>query len=104
MSNGIYDYADDVKERLAEKDRRISELEEQLKNAVILEPDHYVIITNAWKGENKKYGIARVVQVVTPHYIQETDNRMGSYITCIQFGKFSTKEEAEAKLRELQEK
>ena len=33
MSNGIYDYVDDVKERLAEKDRLISELEEQLKNA-----------------------------------------------------------------------
>ena len=31
MSNGIYDYVDDVKERLAEKDRRIAELEEQLK-------------------------------------------------------------------------
>ena len=33
MSNGIYDYVDDVKKRLAEKDQRISELEEQLKNA-----------------------------------------------------------------------
>ena len=33
MSNGLYDYVDDVKERLAEKDKRISELEEQLKSA-----------------------------------------------------------------------
>ena len=33
MSNGIYDYVDDVKKRLAEKDQRILELEEQLKNA-----------------------------------------------------------------------
>ena len=33
MSNGIYDYVDDVKKRLAEKDQRIAELEEQLKNA-----------------------------------------------------------------------
>lgn len=33
MSNGICDYVDDVKKRLAEKDQRISELEEQLKNA-----------------------------------------------------------------------
>ena len=31
MSNGIYDYVDDVKERLAEKDKRIAELEEQLE-------------------------------------------------------------------------
>ena len=31
MSNGIYDYVDDIKKRLAEKDKRISELEEQLK-------------------------------------------------------------------------
>lgn len=35
MSNGIYDYVDDVKERLAEKDRRIAELEKQLKNAIV---------------------------------------------------------------------
>ena len=34
MSNGIYDYVDDVKERLAEKDRRIAELEEQLANSI----------------------------------------------------------------------
>ena len=32
MSNGIYDYVDDVKERLAEKDRRIAELEEELNH------------------------------------------------------------------------
>lgn len=31
MSNGIYNYVDDVKERLAEKDKRIAELEEKLE-------------------------------------------------------------------------
>ena len=31
MSNGIYDYVDDVKKRLAEKDQRIAELEKQLE-------------------------------------------------------------------------
>lgn len=31
MSSGIYDFAYYVKERLAEKDKRIAELEEQLK-------------------------------------------------------------------------
>ena len=31
MSNGIYDYVDDVKKRLAEKDKRIAELEEFYK-------------------------------------------------------------------------
>ena len=29
MSNGIYNYVDDVKERLAEKDKRIAELEDR---------------------------------------------------------------------------
>ena len=31
MSDGIYDYVDDVKKRLEEKDKRIAELEKQLK-------------------------------------------------------------------------
>lgn len=34
MSNGIYNYVDNIKERLAEKDSRISELEEQLANSI----------------------------------------------------------------------
>lgn len=76
------------------------EAEEQLANAVILEPDHYVIITNGWK--NKKYGVARVKQSVQYNYIQETDGRLGSYVACIQYGKFATKEEAQAKLKEIQ--
>ena len=86
---------------LNEKDQRIAELEEQLKNAVVLEPDHYVIITNGWK--NKKYGIALVKQRVRYNYIQETDGRMGSYVTCLEFGKFKTLEEAEQRLKEIKD-
>ena len=85
---------------LNQQDQRIAELEEQLKNAVILEPDHYVIITNGWK--NKKYGVALSQQRIQYNYIQETDGRMGCYVPCIEFGKFKTKEEAQAKLEELQ--
>ena len=32
MSNGIYDYVDDLKKRLSEKDQRIAELQKQLQS------------------------------------------------------------------------
>lgn len=79
--------------------QQLATMEKALENAVFLEQDHYVIITNGWK--NKKYGIAKVVQVITPHYIQETDGRLGCYVPCMEFGKFATKEEALAKLEEI---
>ena len=105
MSNGIYDYVDDVKKRLAEKDQRILELEELLKNAIRFktpqierfavvqyihwEKKPYKIVNcfDAYKDENMKtrycfYGVPSTNFKV----IQICDN----------------KDEAQAKLRELQ--
>ena len=88
---------------LIESKQRIAELEEQLKNAIVLESDHYVIITNAWKRKrkHKRYGIAKVSPNVQYYYTQETKENLGSYIPCSEFGMFTTKEEAQAKLEEL---
>ena len=62
--------------------------------------DKFVIVSNAWK-HNKKYGIAKVQQIMTNYYILQTNDYLGSYVPCIQYGEFATKEEAEKKLAEI---
>ena len=52
MSNGIYDYVDDVKKRLAEKDQRIADLEEQLGKWQTEYAVAYVNRQNALIAEN----------------------------------------------------
>lgn len=78
--------------------QRIAELEEQLKNAIVLKPDRYVIVNNWWK--KKKYGIAKVHQQVLDSYSIQT-GYMGDVSPCLEYGEFATLEEAQAKLKEL---
>ena len=84
---------------LNEQDQKIKELEHRLSNCIELKKDYYVIVFNGWK--NKKYGVARVKQVVENYYIQETDEYLGSYNADRKYGEFSTLEEARKKLEEL---
>ena len=106
---------DDVYEKYAEKidnvksmgeiiavtelTKKVKDLEHRLSNCIEPKEDYYVIVSNGWK--NKKYGIARVKQVVENYYIQETDEYLGSYSADREYGEFSTFEEARAKLEEL---
>lgn len=76
------------------------ELAELKQKAIVPKEDKFVIVSNAWK-HNKKYGIAKVQQIMTDHYILQTNDYLGSYVTCIQYGKFKTLEEAEQKLAEI---
>lgn len=87
------------REEIPKLNKRIKELEEQLANAIVPKEDKYVIVTNGWK--NRKYGIAKAIQTVQYNYILETDGRMGCYVPCMEFGEFSTLEEAQAKLKEI---
>ena len=83
-----------------EQDQKIKALEYRLSNCIEPKEDYYVIVSNGWK--NKKYGIAKVQQVVENYYIQETDEYLGSYSADTEYGEFATLEEAKAKLREIQ--
>ena len=76
------------------------ELAELKQNAIVPKEDKFVIVSNAWK-HNKKYGIAKVKQIMTNHYILQTNDYLGTYVPCIQFGEFKTLEEAEQKLAEI---
>ena len=77
----------------------IEELKSRLSNCIEPKEDYYVIVSNGWK--NKKYGIAKVQQVVENYYIQETDEYLGSYSADREYGEFATLEEAKAKLEEV---
>lgn len=76
------------------------ELAELRQKAIVPKEDKFVIVSNAWK-HNKKYGIAKVKQIMSDHYILQTDDYLGTYVPCIQFGGFKTLEEAEQKLAEI---
>lgn len=91
-----------VIDTLNKQDQRIAEQEEQLKNAVILKPDRYVIVSNGWK--KRVWGIAKIQQEVCDNFIYCSDNYIGCYSPFWQYGEFDTKEEAQAKLKELQGK
>ena len=104
MSNGIYDYVDDVKERLAEKDRRIAELEEQLKNAIVpkfkIEQTVYRIYQD--KIENGMVSEIRVDELgITYHITMYSSKYCETYCYVNENDLFATKEEALAKLEEL---
>ena len=122
MSNGIYDYVDDVKKRLAEKDKRIAELEEQLENAIVLpiEIGDKCWTINCWceYGDAKKgepYTVTRYElheNIVSGYDIYKSminNNltlkvvpRAETNYNGVQPYLFATKEEATEKLRELQ--
>lgn len=78
------------------------ELAELKQKAIVPKEDKFVIVSNAWK-HNKKYGIAKIQQVITDHYILQTNDYLGSYFPCIQYGEFKTLEEAEHKFAEVKE-
>lgn len=66
MSNGIYDYADDVKKILAEKDQQIAELQKQLEEK---EKDNQFLkkmyLSERTKNDNyhtEKYGLDKPVE------------------------------------------
>lgn len=87
-------------EEVAKRENLEQELAELKQKAIVPKEDKFVIVSNAWK-HNKKYGIAKVKQIMTDHYILQTDDYLGTYVTCIQFGEFKTLEEAEQKLAEI---
>lgn len=76
------------------------ELAELRQKAIVPKEDKFVIVSNAWKHK-KKYGIAKVKQIMTNHYILQTSEYLGSYVPCIQYGEFETLEEAVKKLAEI---
>lgn len=111
----IDNYAQDFINNLLEENKRVNavinlikqenndlknELSELKQKAIVPKKDKFVIVSNAWK-HNKKYGIAKVQQIMTDHYILQTNDNLGSYVPCIQFGEFKTLEEAEHKLAEI---
>lgn len=81
-------------------ERLRQELAELKQKATMPKEDKFVIVSNAWKHK-KKYGIAKVQQIITDYYILQTYDYLGSYVPCIQFGEFKTLEEAEQKLTEI---
>ena len=86
-------------EVMNQQDQKIKDLEHRLANCIEPKEDYYVIVSNGWK--NKKYGVARVKQVVENYYIQETDAYLGSYSADRKYGEFATLEEARKKLEEM---
>lgn len=98
MSNGMYDYVDDVKERLAEKDRRIAELEEQLSRAIVpkfkVGDKAYAIIDTTFYTDVFPVDIIGIMLGYKVYDGRDTTNQNHVRV-------FATKEEAEAKLKEL---
>lgn len=102
MSNGIYDYVDDVKERLAEQDQRISELEEQLKNAIVPKFKQYqqvFYINNGSIFSKWSYECECQDGIIISRYFLSKNEIV--YHKKPKDLVFSTKAEAEAKLQEL---
>lgn len=98
VMNNLEDIAAKWQRKCADLEAKLAEKEEQLKNAVVLKPDRYVIVNNWWKKKN--YGIAKVHQQVLDSYSIQT-GYMGDVSPCLEYGEFATLEEAEAKLEEL---
>ena len=98
MSNGIYDYVEDVKERLAEKDKRIAELEEQLKN------------TPKYTVYSKVFFIDDCEKIIKEDFVEQItiNHRDGIYYELVnnllfeECELFATKEEAQAKLEKCE--
>ena len=115
MSNGIYDYVDDVKKRLAEKDQRILELEEQLKNAIVPKFRTYQSIFYITQFYTSTKGNPEYDIISDKYYVSENENEIilgwnyandfnrRKYYYVRKDWVFANKEEAEAKLRELGE-
>lgn len=107
MSSGIYDFAYYVKERLAEKDKRIAELEEQLENAI---SPKFKVGQEVWtiRHNNSVYHTRideiKVVGIKGKNEIFYYYDQPGSYAHWeeLEDNLFATKEEAQAKLEELQ--
>ena len=103
MSNGIYDYVDDVKERLAEQSQRIAELEEQLKNAI---RPKFKVGQEVWCIRFMEIIKFKINKVEIYRGEAEEENRIvyGNWedmVYQIEGNCFATKEEAQAKLEEL---
>ena len=104
MSNGIYDYVDDVKERLAEKDNRIAQLENQLKNAIVPKfkkgQEVYAIFDKtSWGERTLELVNAKIIGIIATNKIQYMFSNLADWY--IEENIFSTKEEAQARLEEL---
>lgn len=98
MSNGIYDYVDDVKERLAEKDKRIAELEEQLKNCIKPKFNRQEHIYCIAFGEIREFV---VVAYLDNNITLCEDTTTSKLEWCDNDFLVLTKEEAQARLEEL---
>ena len=99
MSNGIYDYVDDVKERLAEKDKRIAELEQQLANSISPKFHRQEHICSFAFGEIREY----IVVAYLDNDITLCENIETSELEwCDNNFLVRTFEEAQSKLKELQ--
>jgi hypothetical protein len=109
MSNGIYDYVDDVKERLAEKDKRISELEEQLKNAIVPKFKIGQTVYTFNKNTECVYELCIKIIRIEINEISKFNSLVylaerledGNFFGYFEVELFATKEEAQAKLKEL---
>ena len=109
MSNGIYDYVDDVKERLAEKDKRIAELEEQLKDCIRPKFKVGEKVYTFNKNTECVYELCIKIIRIEINEISKFNNLVylaerledGNFFGYFEVELFSTKEEAQAKLEEL---
>ena len=116
MSNGIYDYVDDVKKRLAEKDKRIAELEEQQKNTIVPKFRTYQSIFYITQFYTSTKGNPEYDIISDKYYVAENENEIilgwnyakdfnqRKYYYVRKDWVFATKEEAEQKLAEIKGK
>ena len=111
MSNGIYDYVDDVKKRLAEKDQRIEELEEQLKNAIVPKFKIGQMVYTFNKNTERVYELCIKIIRIEINEISKFNSLVylaerledGNFFGYFEVELFATKAEAIAKLKELGE-
>lgn len=98
---------EEVKNELREKDQRIAELEEQLKNAIVpkfkIGQEVYAIFDRTLWGERMIEVVnAKIIGIIATNKIQYMFSNLADWY--IEENVFATKEEALAKLRELGEK
>ena len=91
---------------IAEKDRRIAELEEQIKNAIMpkfkIGQKVWAVVWEDFIGEKYNY---RIIEGIIDHLFIDRDNEISYAALCKQFRSenlFATEEEAKLKLEELQ--
>ena len=98
MSKSLTQMCADV---IAEKDRRIAELEEQLKNAIVPKFEIGQEVWTEWKGDIVEREIKSLYWDI--NQVVEYRLKGGMYlISRWEDEVFATKEEAQAKLKELQ--